>query len=43
MTPERAEQIADTIALLRGMLGDRDATKVHVEVTRRETTHDGKG
>lgn len=30
----RVEQIADAVALVRGLLGDRDASKVEVEVTR---------
>jgi len=30
----RAQQIAEAVALVRGLLGERDASKVRVEVTR---------
>jgi hypothetical protein len=30
----REKQIAEAVALVRGLLGERDATKVEVEVTR---------
>lgn len=34
MTPARAAQVEDAVAIVRGLLGERDATRVHVEVTR---------
>jgi hypothetical protein len=43
----RDTQIADAVAIIRGLLGDRDASKVEVEVTRggtyRITAEAGEG
>jgi hypothetical protein len=47
VTEPRAQQIAEAVALVRGLLGDRDAAKVEVEVTRggtyRITAEAGEG
>jgi hypothetical protein len=46
-TVARDTQIADAVAIIRGLLGDRDASKVEVEVTRggtyRITAEAGEG
>jgi hypothetical protein len=46
-TVERDAQVADAVAIIRGLLGDRDASKVEVEVTRggtyRITAEAGEG
>lgn len=33
-TVARGTQVAEAVAIIRGLLGDRDASKVAVEVTR---------